>query len=162
MEKDYSGYRFTYFSSLTKQTVSSPTWKDLLPSDGAEHLFPETSPSSHDIWWLDVRDPTEQDVEAVSQFLDIHPLTAEDVISRETREKVEPFRDYYLVSFQTLVTGEDKDIPSSAGVYILVFRQGTVTFSPSGCGHVRRVQERIRRMHDPTVLSAYWICYALM
>lgn len=152
-------YRFSYFSSLTKQTVYARTWQGLLllSADGERALFPDTR-AKDIIWWLDIRDATKEEVQMLSQVLDIHPLTTEDVISRETHEKVEAFRDYYLVSFQTLVHGDE----SPAGVYILVFRHGVVTFSPSGCGHVRRVRDRIRRMHDPSVLSGDWISYALM
>lgn len=155
--------RFSYFSSQSQQALFSSTWEGLQPTTPVDTLFPEKDSPDDSIWWLDVCDATNRDVETVSQTLSIHPLTTEDVISRETREKVEVFRNYYLISFQTLVTGDDKDaFPSSAGFYILVFRRGAVTFSPSGCEHVRRVRNRIRRMHDPSVLSADWICYALM
>lgn len=163
MQKDTESYRFTYFSSQTQQTVFSTTWDGLFPSKTVEELFPEKPASKNNAWWLDIRDASEKDVETVSQALSIHPLTVEDIVARETREKVETFRNYYLISFQALVADDDKDaFPSSAGVYILVFRHGTVTFSPHGCRNVRRVRDRIRRMHDPSIMSADWICYALM
>ena len=163
MAKDVPCSRFSYFSSRTQQTDFAPTWDELPASQDVEKFFPESAPSKDDVWWLDVSDPSPQDVEDVSQILSIHPLTAEDVVARETREKVEVFRDYYLISFQTLVPSEAEDeTPSSAGVYILVFRQGAVTFSPRDSGHVARVRNRIRKMHAPSVLSVDWICYAMM
>lgn len=157
--------QFTLYSSLSHHLTPSSSWDDLLSSPTSQVL---TSPDKASIWWVDVRDPSEEDVNAVAQTLSIHPLTIEDIVTRETREKVEVFRDYYLISFQTLVERED-DIgkeesraPALGEVYILVFESGTVTFSPSGCGHVARVRERVRKLHDPAVLSSDWICYAIM
>ncbi|RDH32964.1 hypothetical protein BDQ94DRAFT_170658 [Aspergillus welwitschiae] len=53
-------------------------------------------------------------------------------------------------------------IPGSAGFYILVFKNATVTFSPSGCHHIARVRDRIRRTQDTHLVSSDWICYALI
>ncbi|KAH8434253.1 magnesium transporter CorA family protein [Aspergillus melleus] len=196
--------RFTYSTSASSDPIlSSSTWADILTPEFLAHKDERKAPDSP-TWWLDVRDATEQDVEVLSQALNIHPLTAEDIVTRETREKVEVFRNYYLISFQTLVTflddegggsgegdgekgGDGDDVgekegekkkkkekslfhvptitsktPASAVFFILVFNTGTVTFSPSGCSHVRRVRDRVRKLHDETVLSSDWICYALI
>ncbi|KAJ5198600.1 uncharacterized protein N7498_007717 [Penicillium cinerascens] len=163
--------RFSFFCSQTLKATTSPTWDDLLPNGNLDHIFQETQKSRPDpsrpTWWFDIRDATEADVSVVSQALSIHPLTAEDITIREPREKVEVFKNYYLISFLTLVDrdlseSERPDIPATAEIYILVFQYGVVTFSPSGCEHVHRVRERARKMHDPTILSSDWICYALI
>lgn len=157
--------RFT-LSSHTQPVASASTWEGILT--GLNNLL-EKPPES--AWWLDIRDPTEEDVNDVAEELSIHPLTVEDIVTREPREKVEVFRNYYLISFQTLVSFSEREddvytdgskTPSSAVFYILVFTNGTVTFSPSGCGHVRRVRDRVRRIYDPSILSSDWICYALI
>ncbi|KAJ5236958.1 hypothetical protein N7489_007049 [Penicillium chrysogenum] len=162
--------RFSFFSSKTRQETASSTWDGLFPSGTIDHIFQEKHKSRPDpnqpIWWIDICDATEQDVDAVSQALSIHPLTAEDIAIREPREKVDVYRNYYLISFQTLVADKTKNerpgIPISAALYILVFQYGVVTFSPSGCGHVARARERIRKMHDPTILTSDWVCYAMI
>ncbi|KOC11717.1 corA family metal ion transporter [Aspergillus flavus] len=168
--------RFSYFSSQTQQVVSSSNWEEIFSDQFITHLQ-ESERTEGNVWWLDICDATEQDVDIVSQALSIHPLTAEDITMREPREKVEVFRNYYLISFQTLVTFADESeekgrarspasifwsTPSSAGCYILVFKNGAVTFSPSGNGHIRRVRDRIRRLPDPSILSGDWVCYALI
>lgn len=112
-------------------------------------------------------DASEEDVSQLAQALSIHPLTVEDIVIREPREKVEVFKNYYLISFQTLVDNAKEEeerpgYPHPAEMYILVFQYGVVTFSPSGCHHIKRVRSRIRKMHDPLILSSDWICYALM
>jgi Mg2+ and Co2+ transporter CorA len=126
-------------------------------------------------WWLDVCDATEQDVNAVARSLSMHPLTVEDVVIQEPRQKIETFPSYYLISVRTLSTIADKYTKETAEytaqsptpthpsmLYILVFRHGTVTFSTSGCEHVSGVRSRISRLYDPSVLSSDWICYALL
>lgn len=158
--------RFTLYSSQSQDLVSSTAWDDNLETYFT-HLFNQAK-GARTVWWLDVCDATEDDVNTVAQALSVHPLSVEDIATREPREKVEVFRNYYLISFQTLVSkAEDKDeqvskTPSSAVFFILVFMNGVLTFSPSGCSHVHRVRDRIRKMYDPAILSSDWICYALM
>ncbi|KAJ5773634.1 hypothetical protein N7457_008530 [Penicillium paradoxum] len=162
--------RFSFFSSKTLQVTSSSAWDGLFPGGNIDHIFQEKQKGRPDpnqpIWWIDIRDATEEDVNAVSQALSIHPLTAEDIAIREPREKVDVFKNYYLISFQTIVNSDTKEerpgIPISAALYILVFQYGVVTFSPSGCGHVNRARERIRKMHSPSILTSDWVCYAMI
>ncbi|OOQ83592.1 putative magnesium and cobalt transport protein and translocase of inner membrane [Penicillium brasilianum] len=163
--------RFSFFSSDTQQAITGSSWVSLFPDGNHDHIFQESHKArpepSRPVWWVDVRDATEEDVGIIAEALSIHPLTAEDIAIREPREKVEVFKNYYLISFQTLASqttesGERLGMPSSAVMYILVFQYGVATFSPSECGHVSRVRDRIRKMHDPSILSSDWICYALI
>ncbi|KAJ5537637.1 hypothetical protein N7494_007116 [Penicillium frequentans] len=163
--------RFSFFSSKTQQAITSSTWEGLFPSGNPDEIIQEKLKAhpepSRPVWWFDICDATMEDVDLVSQELSIHPLTSEDIKLRESREKVDVFRNYYLISFKTLVERAIPDendrpgIPSSASVYILVFQYGVVTFSPSGCTHISQVRDRIRKMHDAE-LSSDWICYALI
>ncbi|PYH44573.1 magnesium transporter CorA family protein [Aspergillus saccharolyticus JOP 1030-1] len=166
--------RFTHFSCQSHKVTVASNFEGLLTDPS------EQSPDINDLkvnaWWLDIRDASEEDVRVVGQALSIHPLTAEDIVTRETREKIETFRNYYLISFQTLLSATEGDylgrskslttdprtIPDSAGFYILVFKNAIVTFSPRGCNHVSRVLDRIHRMQDPSIMSSEWICYALI
>ncbi|GLA46032.1 magnesium and cobalt transport protein CorA [Aspergillus niger] len=163
-------HRFSHFSCRTQQVVTSSTWEGLLIEQST--LSADTKGSERDTWWVDICDATEEEVSTVCQALSIHPLTAEDIATREPREKIEAFRNYYLISFQALLPTDDfkssrslkpsSSIPGSAGFYILVFKNATVTFSPSGCHHIARVRDRIRRTQDTHLVSSDWICYALI
>jgi magnesium transporter len=62
------------------------------------------------------------------QVFGIHPLTTEDILLEETREKIELFRNYYLVCFRSF----DQDPYSQTyleplNMYIIVFREGTLS-----------------------------------
>lgn len=98
-------------------------------------------------WWLDVLSPTDEEMRMLSkvggllsfsdcdltalQAFGIHPLTTEDILLEETREKIELFRNYYLVCFRSF----DQDPYSQTyleplNMYIIVFREGTLSVSP--------------------------------
>ncbi|KAL7275912.1 CorA metal ion transporter [Rhizina undulata] len=49
-------------------------------------------------FWLDVFSPTDAEMKVLSKAFGIHPLTTEDIMMQETREKVELCRSYFLVS----------------------------------------------------------------
>lgn len=55
-------------------------------------------------WWLDVMCPTVADLRELRKIVPLHPLTMEDIIHQETREKIETFPTlgYYFVVFRGL------------------------------------------------------------
>ncbi|KAL3440549.1 hypothetical protein BJX65DRAFT_290290 [Aspergillus insuetus] len=163
-------HRFTLLSPHSRELRKASSWEELgsIPSNGEVKATEKP-------WWLDVCDAREQDVNDMARSLSMHPLTVEDVVIQEPRQKIETFPTYYLISVRTLSTITDKASSEMAEdttqsptlihpsmLYILVFSHGTITFSTSGCEHASRVRSRISRLHDPSVLSSDWICYALL
>ncbi|CDK25744.1 unnamed protein product [Kuraishia capsulata CBS 1993] len=63
-------------------------------------------------FWLDVLDPTEEEMKVLSKAFNIHPLTTEDIFLGETREKVELFKDYYLVCFRSFDVVHERNVLS--------------------------------------------------
>ena len=57
-----------------------------------------------DPWWLDIRCPTYKDMQQLGQHFPLHPLTVEDILKQEQREKVETFErlGYYFVVLRAL------------------------------------------------------------
>lgn len=87
-------------------------------------------------WWLDVLCPTDQEMKVISKVFGIHPLTTEDILMEESREKIELFRNYYLVCFRSF--DQDPYSPTylePLNMYVVVFREGTLSVSLafSGC-----------------------------
>ena len=59
------------------------------------------------------------------------PLTIEDIQMEETREKIELFRNYYLVCFRSF--DQDPYSPTylePLNMYCIVFREGTLSVKP--------------------------------
>lgn len=115
------------------------------------------------VWWLDVLCPTEAEMKVISKAFGIHPLTAEDIMLQEAREKVELFRHYYFVNYRTF----DQDSSSSnflepVDMYVVVFREGVLSFHFSMTPHPANVRRRIRQLRDYLILSSDWISYAII
>jgi magnesium transporter len=114
-------------------------------------------------WWLDVLSPTDEEMRMLSKVFGIHPLTTEDILLEETREKIELFRHYYLVCFRSF----DQDPYSQTyleplNMYIIVFREGTLSFHFRGTPHPQNVRRRIKHLKDYISVTSDWISYALI
>ena len=114
-------------------------------------------------FWLDVLNPTEAEMKVIQRTFGIHPLTAEDILVQEAREKVELFRNYYFVNYRTFEQDRNSvDYLEPINFYTIVFRDGVITFHFSMSPHPANVRRRIRQLKDYLVLTADWICYALI
>ena len=155
--------RFTFFSSEADDTIHAPELGGLLmPGEGFRDLF-ELGPDGG-VWWLDMLNPSEEEVFTICKAFGVHPLTREDITTQETREKVELFRSYYFVCFRSFYQ-QDKTselFMEPINVYAVVFREGLLTFTFCVNPHAANVRKRIGRLRDYVNLSADWICYALM
>jgi magnesium transporter len=120
-------------------------------------------------WWLDVASPTSSDMRAIgnvssllvpcyllliiyfAKLLHIHPLTLEDILQQEPREKLElfPRLGYYFIAFRAMQSlkpsdhlkhatlrststdsiylPEEESIIQEVMVYLVVFREGVCT-----------------------------------
>ncbi|KAL8819390.1 MAG: hypothetical protein Q9191_007744 [Dirinaria sp. TL-2023a] len=155
--------RFSFFSSELEQTIHASSFPDLLsPGETFRELF--SMPPDGGVWWLDVLNPSHEELEAFRRAFGIHPLTTEDITTQEAREKVELFKQYYFVCFRSFsqmnVTSEDYMEPLN--VYMVVFREGILTFTYSLSPHAANVRRRIGKLRDYMALTADWICYAMI
>src|SRR5947209_20074416 len=99
----------------------------------------------------------------LSKAVRIHGLTAEDIMRQEAREKVELFRNYYFINYRTFEQDkEDEDYLEPVNIYIIVFREGILTFHFSQTPHPANVRRRIRQLKDYLILSSDWISYAII
>lgn len=115
------------------------------------------------VWWLDVLSPTDGEMKTLAKAFGIHPLTSEDIMLQEQREKVELFRHYYFVNYRSF----DQDANSEnhlepVNMYVVVFREGVLSFHFSQTPHPANVRRRIRQLKDFMMLSSDWISYAII
>lgn len=156
-------YRFTYFSDSLPATIHSQNISGLVQSDlSFTDLF---SPKADlaPTFWLDCLTPTDSEMKVLARAFGIHPLTAEDITMGETREKVELFRNYYLVSFRSFEQDpKAEEYLEGLDFYIIVFRQGVISFHHSLTPHPANVRRRIRQLKDYITVTSDWISYALI
>ncbi|EXK24910.1 hypothetical protein FOMG_18400 [Fusarium oxysporum f. sp. melonis 26406] len=111
-----------------------------------------------------MNNPTGEEVRTISKAFGIHPLTIEDIISQENREKIELFPSYYFACFRSFRSMEQPDGINYTpfNMYVVVFREGTLSFSFAPNAHAPRVRARISMLKEYVSLSSDWICYALI
>lgn len=75
------------------------------------------STPSKGCWWLDVSCPGWEDLRDIGESLHIHPLTLEDILQQDPREKIDVFENlgYYLVVFRAVDETYFKYTPGLAG-----------------------------------------------
>jgi magnesium transporter len=114
-------------------------------------------------FWLDVLSPTDAEMKIISKAFSIHPLTAEDILMQEQREKVELFKHYYFINYRTFEQDENsEDYLEPVNLYVVVFREGVISFHFSMTPHPANVRRRIRQLQDYLILSPDWISYGII
>ena len=48
-------------------------------------------------FWIDISDPSQNEVALMKELFALHPITAEDILTTNTRAKIEQFEDYLFV-----------------------------------------------------------------
>ncbi|KAK4162146.1 putative metal ion transporter [Cladorrhinum sp. PSN259] len=115
------------------------------------------------VWWLDVLSPTEAEMKVLSKAFGIHPLTAEDIMMQEQREKVELFRHYYFVNYRSFDQDHNSEnFLEPVNMYVVVFRECVLSFHFSVTPHPANVRRRVRQLSDYLILSSDWISYAII
>ncbi|KAL0931612.1 CorA-like Mg2+ transporter [Colletotrichum truncatum] len=157
--------RFSFFSSAWESTIHAAELGDLvLPGEDLRGLFALPADESDGVWWLNVNNPTKEEVTAICKAFGVHPLTIEDVTTQEAREKIELFPSYYFASFRSFHAVEEDDGVEYEpfNIYVVVFREGTLSFSFEPNAHASHVRKRIALLKDYVALSSDWVCYALI
>lgn len=114
-------------------------------------------------FWLDVLSPTDAEMKVLSKAFSIHPLTAEDILMQEAREKVELFKHYYFINYRSFEQDEtSEDYMEPVNLYVIVFREGVISFHFSLTPHPANVRRRIRQLQDYLILSPDWISYGII
>ncbi|KKK12725.1 hypothetical protein AOCH_007095 [Aspergillus ochraceoroseus] len=114
-------------------------------------------------FWLDILCPTDAEMRVIAKAFGIHALTAEDIMMQEAREKVELFRNYYFVNYRTFEQDRNNEnYLQPVNMYVVVFREGVLSFHFSQTPHPANVRRRIRQLMDYLILSSDWISYAII
>ncbi|KAL9103964.1 MAG: hypothetical protein Q9163_001026 [Psora crenata] len=148
-----------------QKTESPETTGNATPVQTGEHSCKEKSKRYGDrpTFWLDVLSPTDTEMRVISKTFGIHPLTAEDIMMQEAREKVELFPKYYFVNYRTFEQDmNSEDYLEPVNMYVVVFPEGVISFHFSMTPHPANVRRRIRQLKEYLQPSSDWISYALI
>lgn len=148
--------------SIISEAVSEARASDMSQSRTQEPSKPKRY-GPRPTFWLDVLCPTDAEMRVIAKAFGIHALTAEDIMMQEAREKVELFRHYYFINYRTFEQDPDSEnYLQPVNMYVVVFREGVLSFHFSQTPHPANVRRRIRQLMDYLILSSDWISYALI
>ncbi|CAO3600589.1 unnamed protein product [Absidia cylindrospora] len=154
--------RYTYYEASTGSLKSS-SFRDLLikPTTSGGTVANLLIKSS--CWWVDVFAPTDQEMRILSKIFRMHPLTTEDIQAQESREKCEIFQNYMFISFRSFNHDySSQDYLEAVNFYIVIFKDGVLTFRFKPLPHPHNVRKRIHQLKDYIDITPEWINYALI
>ncbi|KAK3812304.1 MAG: magnesium transporter, partial [Benniella sp.] len=150
-------YRFTLYSTASV-TVHAQTLGEIPPKGQTLSSMLQAG-----YFWLDVLAPTDDEIRMLSQVFRIHPLTTEDILMEEGREKCEMFLNYYFVCFRTFVLDPSShNYLQALSFYTLVFPGGIISYHFRPVPHCRNVRKRIRHLKERIEVTPDWINYAII
>ncbi|TRM60169.1 hypothetical protein BD626DRAFT_505699 [Schizophyllum amplum] len=134
-------------------------------------------------WFLDVASPTWRDLQAIGKLLHLHPLTLEDILQQDPREKFELYQKlgYHFVSFRIIETHAQRrekrkapyfahldeeqggSIIGESNIYLVVFNEGICLFHYTDISeHTDRIRNRILQLENVVDMSSEWIAHGVL
>ncbi|KAG6842240.1 hypothetical protein C0991_000210 [Blastosporella zonata] len=160
--------------------------QDYMPPSPATTSLPgptQLRTTKRKAWYLDIASPTWEDMRTLGKILHLHPLTLEDILQRDPREKLElfPKLGYYFISFRAIEAGprtkmERKEgaealddsasevgIIGEGNIYLVVFKEGICSFHFTNISeHTDRVRSRIKLLQEAINMSSDWIAHGIL
>ncbi|KAJ3016099.1 UNVERIFIED_CONTAM: CorA metal ion transporter [Siphonaria sp. JEL0065] len=149
------------FHSDVTETIRSPFF-ETLPLMSFD--LPVTDLLKSGPFWLDVCNPTTEEMNTLARVFKIHPLTTEDIQTEETREKCETFPGYYFITIRSFDSDQfSMSFMQPINVYINVFRECVLSFHSQPIVHLNNVLRRIQQLNVYGLnISTDWLNYALI
>ena len=111
--------------------------------------------------WLDIMDPTDQDLAMVQEEFGLHPLSIEDAKNKGQRPKVETFEGYFFVVMHGISIGPDDELRDSE-IHVFAGMSFLVTLRYSPVFEMSTVEQRWDRQLDLTSEGGAFLLYALL
>lgn len=153
-------HKYTLYSEKTG-LIRADTLMDMAQASLDEFL-------SENVFWLDITDPSLDEIRAIAEIFVLHQLTLEDMELEaddpEAREKCDVFEDYYYINLKAIDTEQSSGLGPLVPINmaILAFPGMVLTMHKEPLHFYRTVAKRIRLLTARSRLSADWIVYALL
>ncbi len=107
--------------------------------------------------WLGLKDPTDDDLQALSPQFNLHPLAVEDAVEGHTRSKLEMFGDDLFMVVSTIAYVEHEELTDSSEVVrtgqVMVFLSKHFVITVRRGEHAQLSELRHKMEADPTRLA---------
>ena len=89
-----------------------------------------------EFFWLDLREPSEADLESIGGILGLHPLALEDTREWRQRPKVDPYGDHVFMVFYTVASAAGGEATRSMEVHLYISGGFVVTARRGECAQM--------------------------
>jgi magnesium transporter len=111
--------------------------------------------------WLDLEDPTDDELETIGKEFGLHPLSVEDTKNRGQRPKVEIFPNYFFVVVHALRLDEDDELQDSE-IHVFAGHRFMLTLRYAPVFDLSEVQRRWDRQPEHTAEGGAFFLYVLL
>ena len=117
---------------------------------------------SEDFVWVGLHEPTEDELEAVADLYDLHPLAVEDALSAHQRPKLERYEDSLFMALKTLWYVDEHDAVETGEINMFVGEKFVVTVRHGEGGGLHQARLALEGMqhllaHGPSAV-VYAVC----
>lgn len=78
--------------------------------------------------WMSLENPTDEEMIFLKEKFDVHPTTAEDLLSGQTRAKYEEFEEYTFIVIKSILELKENSVETN-NVYIIIGKNYIITYS---------------------------------
>jgi len=96
--------------------------------------------------WLDLSEPSEQNIAALREEFGFHPLALEDAVREQQRPKVDSYGDYYFVVFYCIGYNDEHDRIETAPIHMFIGPNYLVTIHSEP---ITQIDETLKRWQAP-------------
>lgn len=112
--------------------------------------------------WIDFQGMELEDMKLIEKYFKLHPLTVEDCLTPDTREKFEVFDNYYFVVINEIHYIEFSNVLNNVNVYIVVFPELVLSFHAAPIQAIVEVTHKLSFEPQCRIPSPDWLLYALI
>ena len=120
---------------------------EVLTAADPAHL--EALRARDEFFWLDLRDPSQEDLDVIGRVLALHPLALEDTREWRQRPKVDPYGDHVFLVFYTVAAAAGGPETRSMEVHLYVSGGFVVTARRGSCAEMDLLRGRLEPRRAP-------------
>jgi magnesium transporter len=114
--------------------------------------------SRHEFFWLDLSQPTSEDIDELQKLFSLHPLAVDDLVERDQRPKLDDYGDYLLMVFYG-ARDDGEGRPALVEVELLLHGDYIVTCHQQPCVELADVH---RELEERPPSSEQFVIYRVL
>jgi magnesium transporter len=114
-----------------------------------------------DFVWIGLHEPTEDELEAVADLYDLHPLAVEDALSAHQRPKLERYGDSLFMALKTLWYVDEDDAVETGEIAMFIGRKFVVTVRHGEGGGLHEARLALEDMQQLLAHGTSAVVYAV-